>query len=345
MKIAIHNRPGSFSDYWIEHCKTLKIPYVFVNCFDTNIIQNISGCNGLMWHWAQWDSRAIIFARQLTYALEHKGIKVFPNSKTCWHFDDKVGQKYLLESMDAPLVPSYVFYDKKEASDWAENTEFPKVFKLRGGAGSVNVKLIRDKKQALSFIRRAFGKGFRATDRLNHLQDRFLRYNREKDLAALVYVLKGFVRLVLPRYDDAMRVRDKGYFYFQDYIPNNKYDIRVIVIGEKAFAIKRMIRKNDFRASGSGNIHYEKKEIPLECVGLSFEVTKKLSAQCLAFDYIFDRGAPMIVEISYGFAHDAYLNCPGYWDEQLKWHDAAIIPAYLILEEFINEFEKLEKPN
>ena len=37
----------------------------------------------------------------MTYALEHKGIKVFPDSKTCWHFDDKVGQKYLFEELKA----------------------------------------------------------------------------------------------------------------------------------------------------------------------------------------------------------------------------------------------------
>jgi len=27
MKIAIHNRPGSFSDLWIEYCQQQKRPY------------------------------------------------------------------------------------------------------------------------------------------------------------------------------------------------------------------------------------------------------------------------------------------------------------------------------
>ena len=37
--------------------------------------------------------------------------------------------------------------------------------------------------------------------------------------------------------------------------------VRVIVINDKAFAIKRMVRKNDFRASGSGIIEYDKENL------------------------------------------------------------------------------------
>jgi glutathione synthase/RimK-type ligase-like ATP-grasp enzyme len=50
---------------------------------------------------------------------------------------------------------------------------------------------------------------------------------------------------------------EKNYVYFQDFIPQNDFDIRIIVIGKRAFAIKRMVRKGDFRASGSGNIKYD----------------------------------------------------------------------------------------
>ena len=94
-------------------------------------------CDALMWHHFQTNPKAILFAKQLLFALEQSGKKVFPDFRTGWHFDDKLGQKYLLEAIDAPLVPSYVFYDKKEALEWVQKTDFPKVFKLRGGAGSV----------------------------------------------------------------------------------------------------------------------------------------------------------------------------------------------------------------
>ena len=53
----------------------------------------------------------------------------------------------------APLVPTSVFYDKEEALAWAKNTTYPKVFKLRGGAGAANVRLAKNKKEAVRLIR------------------------------------------------------------------------------------------------------------------------------------------------------------------------------------------------
>jgi hypothetical protein len=38
MKIAIHHKSGSFSERWIEYCKEKDIPYMLVNCYDTDII-------------------------------------------------------------------------------------------------------------------------------------------------------------------------------------------------------------------------------------------------------------------------------------------------------------------
>ena len=77
----------------------------------------------------------------------------------------KLGQKYLLEAIGAPCIPSYVFYDKKDAIKWLNKTTFPKVFKLRGGASSVNVKLIKNRKQAIKIIRKSFTKGFKNFNR------------------------------------------------------------------------------------------------------------------------------------------------------------------------------------
>ncbi|MCX6252929.1 MAG: hypothetical protein NTV31_00395, partial [Bacteroidia bacterium] len=107
MKIAIHNRPGSFSDRWIAYCQGNDIPFKTVNCNSSDIIAQLDGCEGLMWHWSHDDYRARNFARQLIFSIEKMGLKVFPNYNTCWHYDDKVGQKYLLEAINAPLVPSY----------------------------------------------------------------------------------------------------------------------------------------------------------------------------------------------------------------------------------------------
>jgi hypothetical protein len=52
MKIAIHERKGSFSDRWIEYCKKHEICHRIVNCYDSDIIDQLKDCDGLMWHWS-----------------------------------------------------------------------------------------------------------------------------------------------------------------------------------------------------------------------------------------------------------------------------------------------------
>lgn len=338
MKIAIHQWKGSFSDRWIAYCEKHQIEYKIVNAYDNDIIQQLSDCDAFLWHHGHGIYQDVLFAKQLLYSLQTVGIKVFPDFYTCWHFDDKVGQKYLLEAVNAPFVPSYIFYSKADAYKWIENATFPKVFKLRSGAGSSNVKLVKNKREAYKFVNKAFGKGFPPYDRMHSLKDRIKKWRGGKD--SFEGVCKSFYRLLFPPKFTKMLATEKGYVYFQDFIKNDGYDIRVIVIGNKAFAIKRIVRKNDFRASGSGDIHYRMEDIPTQCVSLSFEVAKKIKAQCIGFDYVIDlNGNAFIVEISYGFVVHGYDSCPGYWTDDLTWHQGSFNPQEWMMEDLIGQLE------
>lgn len=319
MKIAIQHKKGGFSERWIEYCQKNNIEYKLVSVYASDIIEQVRGCDAFMWHHSHGDYRDVLFAKQLVFSLESMGIKCFPNFHTTWHFDDKVGQKYLLEAVGAPLVPSYVFYTKKEALNWITQTTFPKVFKLRGGAGAANVMLAHTKQEARKLVKKAFGKGFAQFDRMGYLKERYRKWKEGKD--SFVGVLKGFGRLFIITEFAKMHPREKGYAYFQDFIPNNHFDIRICVVGGRAFALKRLTRKEDFRASGSGSIIYDKSQIDERCVKMAFEVNAKLKMQSVAFDFVFDeQNNPLIVEISYGYAVKAYDLCEGYWTSDMQWH-------------------------
>jgi glutathione synthase/RimK-type ligase-like ATP-grasp enzyme len=321
MKIAIGRttRNHCFTNLWIEYCQNNNIDFKLVDIYANNIIDQVSDCTGFMWHHSHADYRDALFSKQLIYSIEAKGIKVFPNFETTWHFDDKVGQKYLLEAIKAPFVKTYVFYMEADALDWIDTTIFPKVFKLRGGAGSANVKLIIKKKQAVKLVRKAFGKGFHQFDRFENLRVRYLKWRTDKRM--LTGLLKGIGRLFIEPEFSKVRSREKGYVYFQDYIPNNSCDIRIVVVDDKAFGLKRLVRRNDFRASGSGDILYDKMQIDERCVEIAFEVNKKIKSQSIAFDFVFDQNNnPLILEISYGFTAQAYEQCEGYWDQKMNWH-------------------------
>lgn len=320
MKIAIHHRSGGFSERWIRYCENNRIDYKIVNAYDSNIVEQVSDCDAFMWHHQHIVMADTLFAKQLIYSLGTAGIRCFPDFKTTWHFDDKVGQKYLLEAIGAPLVPSYVFYSRKKALEWVEKTNYPKVFKLRGGAGSSNVMLVHNKRQAKKLVKKAFGKGFSQSSIRNLVSENMRKYKERK--ISFFTVIKSIVAYYLkPDTFNKNHQPEKGYAYFQDFIPNNSYDIRICVVGDHAFALKRLVRKDDFRASGSGSIIYDKGQIDERCVKLAFEMNKKLKAQSVAFDFVFDKeNNPLVVEISYGYAVAAYDKCEGWWDMDLNWH-------------------------
>ena len=96
-----------------------------------------------------------------------------------------------------------------------------------------------------------------------------------------------------------------------------------------------MVRVGDFRASGSGNIIYDPKKIPKECIQIAFNTSKKLQLQSAAYDFVFLKEAPKIVEVSYGFSQSAYLSCPGYWDESLNWFDDKVTPEFFIIADLL----------
>jgi glutathione synthase/RimK-type ligase-like ATP-grasp enzyme len=339
MRIAIHKSDG-FAPRWIEYCQSMNTPFKIVNCYDSDIVEQLMDCDALMWHHSHMHSKDILFAKQLLYSVEFSGKIVFPDFKTCWHFDDKVGQKYLFESLNLPLANSYVFYDKSSALNWIKTTSFPKVFKLRGGAGSANVKLVNSLKQAKVLINKAFGVGFSQNDAKVGLKERWRKYRL--GMTSFLTFIKGFIRFVYPTLFARVAGKERGYVYFQDFIPNNNSDIRVIVINKKAFAIKRMVRENDFRASGSGNILYDKKLFDENTIQLAFEFAEKLQGQSVALDFVYDNGMPKVVEVSYGFVEKVYDPCVGYWDREMTWHEGKFDPCKWMVDLVVDKIKEKE---
>lgn len=341
-QLAIHHREGSYSDRWIASCKEHGIPFRVVNCLDSDIIQQLAHADGLLWHWTHQDHREQLMARQLILAAEAMGVIVFPSMPTCWHYDDKIAQKYLLEAIGAPLVPTYVFCDLDAAFRWIDQTSFPKVFKLRRGAGSANVRLARSASEARSLAKRALTTGFWPIAR--YTRDAEKRYRAARQRGDLFRAIRRMpmVWAKIRQVNRAMG-RELGYVYFQDFIPGNDFDIRVTIIGDRAFGFTRNVRPGDFRASGSGDINYDIGRINLQCVRTAFEVTRAIGSQSMAFDFVLDENKqPRILEVSYCYDAKAVYNCHGYWDDQLNWHQGHMWPQDGILADLLNQI-KLRK--
>lgn len=340
MRVAIHKREGSFSRGWVHRLKELGVDFDYVSAYDNDVISKLQAFDGFLWHWHQGDYRDHLIAKPLLDALGRGGKKVYPRTETSLYFDDKLAQKYLLEAIGAPLVPSYVFVDFDKAMEWARNTDYPKVFKLRGGAGSLNVKVVNNIHESSALIKRSFTRGFPLLDRVESLKDAIWRLRRDRSFDALWLVAKRTPRLWIRSKRERLLPRQLGYAYFQDFIPNATYDDRAVVIGNRCFCIRRHCRPGDFRASGSGLVQFDKEIFPTEMIRSAFRVADAIQSQSLALDYVYRDGVPLLIETSYGFTADVYYSCQGFWTRDLEWHDLPVNPEAFIVDDFISHLKQ-----
>jgi len=265
------------------------------------------------------------------------GIRVFPGFNENWFFEDKVAQKYLLESIDADIVKCWVFYNKNDALTFLKECNYPLVAKLRKGAGSHNVKLLKNYSEARQYTRKMFGKGINPSP--GYFADFGNRSSillKKRNSSLILKAIRSLPTKVIDAQKRKKRFHnEKGYVYFQEYLPGNTNDLRITVVRKRAWGFFRNVRKNDFRASGSGMIDYDT-DIPLEVVRKSFDFAERIKARSIAFDYVKDREMNYrIVEICYGFVGDAVYNAKGYWDDRLIFHRGHYRPEECILEDFL----------
>ena len=332
--VAIHKRDGSFSDKWIEYCEMHGVDYKIVDCHSSDIISDLTGCSALLWHWAHNNYRDMLLGRCLIQSLGKTDIAVFPDAATSWHYDDKIAQKYLFESLNIPSIPTDVHYSAETAMAAAEDYEYPVVFKLRSGAGSINVKLLNTIHEARSAIKKSFKGGYRYSPK-ERFYEKLSTLKRTRRISDFYSAIASLARFASPHPSLSKLKTEKNYFLTQAFIPDNNCDIRVIVIGDKAFAIKRMTRDNDFRASGSGKIVHDHEQIPIECVEAAFKYSIKIGGQCIAYDFIFSGNTPLVVEISYCFNRNVYTDCPGHWNSNLQWVKGKFTPEFFIIEDLL----------
>ncbi len=331
MKVAVHWQRESFADRWLETLCERRVAHDRISAYADDLLESIRSYDLLLWNWTLHDPLALIHARSLLSAVAQAGVAVFPDYATCWHYDDKVAQKFLLESIDAPLVPTHVFFDEERARAWLGSASYPIVFKLRRGAGSFNVRLIRDERQGQRIVSRMFGRGEVAVPGyFGDTATKLRRIHTAADVAAKLGRLPAALRAIAR--EKRFVARESGYVLFQEFQPANDFDTRIVIIGDKAFGLRRRNRPGDFRASGSGYLDYDARGISTEAIAIAFDVSRRLRFQSMAYDFLFDRGGrPLICEISYCFTPGmVYYRCEGHWDSALNFH-----PGHLYLEDAI----------
>jgi len=338
VKIAVQKNSGGFWQSWVEALKASGNQCHVLDLRSSAGFDAGLTCDGIMWH---IDMRPSIqmAAQSILNTLEFSaGKMIFPNFNTRWHFDNKLSQTYLFRQMGINAPENHVFWNESEAVTWlVQKARFPVVAKLRRGASSQCVYILHDARQAIGFTRKMFSlSGMKSSPGgVGRTGRRIIRD-----------ILRGSVlRLPRPLLEPFLRARpwlkdvwqnEKGYVYFQEYIPDNSFDTRITIIGNRAFAFRRENRSGDFRASGSGSIHYGEFDSVMEMVNIAYSISDGNGFQSMAYDFLIDSGRkPSLVEMSYGYQSKAVFDCPGHWDRKLNWVSGNVLPETAHVEDFL----------
>ncbi len=341
MKIAVHwtNQLDiySYSHRWVEYLADCGIEVLKIDLKCSDVIERLRDCDGVMWHWYHIPDDKQSAPKILDAVETHLGIPVFPDYTTRWHYDEKISQHYLLSAIEAPRVRSWVFWHYEDAIEFCKHATYPLVFKLSVGAASANVIKVDSIQEAIFYVNKTFKRVFfpyslhEFAFNVHMLRLSYLKGVVKRTLRSLPYIFKNEYP-PLPEY----YLLQKNYAYFQEFCAGNDYDIRITVIGNRAFGFTRPNRKNDFRASGGGKVDYDIDKVPLEAVKIAFNISRKIRAQSMAYDFLYDNAKKLSInEITYCYVHNAVYNAPGHWDDQLRWHEGHVHPNDAQAEDFI----------
>lgn len=346
MKVGIHKaRYGKFPIFLQRYESILNfngIEHVRLDASNSNFWENVSNLDLFIYRWLHYHDEHQISRAIMPVIEKEMSIKCFPDLATSWHYDDKIKQFFLLKQHDFPVINSRVFWSRDAAYEWLENhAEFPTVFKLKGGASSSNVILINNIKQAKRIVRTMFAKGAKSGRLPTTSSTRWKDFNLSKEIhrwgGNVLRTLRG--EDIYPYWQI-----DKNYAYFQEFLPKNDFDTRVTIIGDRAFAFRRMNRANDFRSSGSGIISYDIDKIDLRTIEIAFQISNTIGFQSMAYDFLTDSGGNFkVCEMSYDYVDSAVYHCTGHWDSKLNWHEGHLLPQFCQLSDAL-ELPDLKHP-
>lgn len=327
MKIAIlydkndklHSTNWSIA--WVEYCKENTLDHEIINPYKNGVIKKLMEFDIILWHYSNYSFKDMLMAKNILFTMEEHGKKVFPSFKDAWHFDDKLAETYLLESISAPIPKSYYYYDMQSLELDIKNLSFPIIAKLRNGSGSHNVKMIKSKEELRGYAKKMFTSGLSSAPSLMYKASSNIKST--KSLKTFINRAKRIPEFLRSLSNAKKFNKERGYVYLQEFIPNDGYDLKIVVVGDKLSFIGRNIREGEFRASGGGDLFYDRNRVTQDVINSAFKTSDDLGFKCMGYDYVIDNitGVGKIIEISYGFSHQAVLDANGFFDRNGIWHN------------------------
>lgn len=281
------------------------LAYELVDLDASDWVRAIGDADLVLWKSAYMGTQGASLFKEKIYFIEHfLGRLVVPNFASVWHFESKVAQSFLFAHFDVPTPATFTSQSWKESAERLASEPLPIVMKRPHGSGGRGVRLYADRPRAKAEI-----------DSLLHQRrwEDLKEVHRPGALLAAIrerWLWKRIGQRVLRNSMDRGRY---GVVYWQEYLPGNDGDLRVVVIGDStAFAFWRRNRPGDFRASGSGDIDYSR-EVPLDVVRYCVDLNRRLDFDSMAYDILFKDGRFLITEMSCTYPDATIKDLAGHY--------------------------------
>lgn len=212
------------------------------------------------------------YMEDVLYGIKLKGGTLIPEWRYMRAHHNKVMMEKLrdieLAGIDTGIRSNY-YGCNEEFYKEIDDIVFPCVFKAAEGAGSKGVALLQDKESARTFL-----------DKVNCKHR---------------YTLKEKLYLKIGRKKPSLYSRFCNKFVVQNFVPNLDGDFKVLIFGNKYYALSRANRDNDFRASGGGRLNYEP-VLPDGIFDFAKSVFDALNVPVLSLDIAYDGSRFFLIE-------------------------------------------------
>jgi len=205
------------------------------------------------------------YVEDVVFGLELQGARLLPPFRFLKAHHNKVFMEILRDILtldEIKNIRSRYFGTLEDAkrTGWKDGSEL--VIKGSSGASSEEVYKARNQREFFKWAR---------------------KLSRVSDWRGYLWDLGRAIRH--PGYQRESRHRKK--FLVQNYVPGMSKDWKVLVFGRKYYVLERRPRKGDFRASGSGLIHYPDR-LPNGLLDFAWRFFTELDLPFLAMDVGFD---------------------------------------------------------
>lgn len=264
---------------WIKACDNQKdkLDYVIINLCSYDWMERIRSENfdlflarpgGMTQQFKQlYDERLDIISNKLHCAI-------FPSFQEVQIYENKRFLSYWLEAHKVPHPLTRVFYLRNEADDWIKKTAFPVVVKSNIGASGSGVLIIRNVKEAIIEIKKAFSNRGRQRRWLPNLAKGHILHRLYKAVTR-----PKLLHNKLEIYKSVSSDRQSGFIIFQEFIRHH-FEWRVVRIGDSFFAHKKLLLKE--KASGSLRKNYDNP--PGELLDFVKDITDRHKMYCQSID-------------------------------------------------------------